>query len=201
MDAETIARTLNANRIARYRLAGENTREALERYLANARMISALYLPLNIFEVTVRNGLANHLRHRFGDGWFRNTDFTSRLHGHFARELAKAEAELEAESQEVAPDRIVSLLSMGFWAHITTKRARAEYFAKGWKANFPHGYASNRTLEDLHLVIESARLLRNRAFHHQAVFDKNLDDTVAAMIEAVGWRCAETEAFLRAAIQ
>ncbi len=184
-------------RIDRYRLPGEGDGAALDRYFDNCRVIGRFYLPLNVFEIVTRNGCAAQLTYSYGERWFDDRRLKSWLKPHYRNAVEKAVADIQSEDLPVVSDRVISMMTLGFWSHVTTRRAQVDIWRRGWKINFPNGFAAGKQLADLHAVIERTRDIRNRAFHHYAVFDRNVDQLIEDLVEAVGWRSSGARERLR----
>lgn len=199
--ANAVVGVLSASRLERYRTdPGDEAADLLNAYVENARICARLYWPINIFEVVVRNACAQHLAFRFGAQWFRSPQFVSIIAPNRRSDLAKTVAQIEQEQRQATSDLVVSMLSLSFWEHLCTKRMTTELWTRGWKANFRNGAKQGKTLQDLHLAIKKVRDFRNRAFHHNAVFDRDAAHIEELICSVMGWRSEDAEAYLRANI-
>ncbi len=109
---------LSAKRFARYLAWAKGDAEvARDLYLLNCRLCEALYTPLQMLEIVLRNRIHDVATEmRLGDPslfWFERPEFQR---GYRQREkVASARQELTRENKTHSPDRIVAALNFGYW--------------------------------------------------------------------------------------
>lgn len=161
-------------------------------YLLNSRLSEALYTPLHIFEVVLRNRIhmiASELE--IGDRqqlWFDRSHFQI---GYRQKEkIAKARQELSRDRKAHEPHRIVAALNFGYW----TSFFGPEYetiWQRGLNriARTPDGKGLTRKAFSGPLL--QIRFLRNRIAHHEPVIHWDLGKHHDEILRLTGYLSAE----------
>jgi hypothetical protein len=164
---------ISEDRFARYKDAadGANLKPGLGRYMHNLSLCEALYPTLSAFEVGLRNGVHRALTVKRGtEFWMDDAGF---LRPTELEKVAHARAELTRlrKSPLTAP-RIVAALSFGFWTGIFNQY----YWTKlggVTRAVFPCATVLP-TLKSLNDDLREIRILRNRIYHYEPIWDSEL---------------------------
>lgn len=187
---------LNAERLNAYRKDGADDETTLARYLLNMALCEALYGPLQMAEVTLRNALHAALAAKTEtDTWYRQLS----LPGWQSQQVADAQRRLKNVNRPQSPGRIVAELTFGFWVGFFTRphmtSGLAYYLAKTAFTNAP------KTERDvLHLAArwQKVRDLRNRVFHHERILHwRDLEAQHLQILQLIGWINPELEALTR----
>lgn len=188
-----IESTLSAARLGRFLLAANGDRHlALRYYVWNAELCEALYLPVHLAEVAIRNSIHRALQNRYGADWHTVGAFLCTLPKRIIEELDEAQrVERDQHGSRMSIDHIVSAMSFGFWVHLTTKNYAHLIWKGSLRTAFPH-LPRDTKLYEVHDALESIRRLRNRLAHHNAVFDKQPMSHFQGIQKVVGWICPET---------
>jgi len=105
---------LSTDRFARYLAwAGGDRGRALELYRLNVAASEALYTPLHVLEVALRNRIHAVLSEALGEHWFDTPGLLVLPNQH--RQLGDAKAGLLELRRPIGPGRIVAALTFGFW--------------------------------------------------------------------------------------
>ena len=182
-----IETSLAAERLDVYRQDGVAPAIVLARYLWNMALCEALYSPLQIVEVALRNAIHNALTKRQGsEAWY---DTISGLPPWQKGQVLEVREKLKAENKPETAGRVVAELHFGFWTG----------FFNGFHARTGIGYAlthqvfekasrQQQNMKALDARLNSVRELRNRVFHHERIIHwTDLDAQHAGMLELVGW--------------
>ena len=187
-----IRRALSDARLDAYRISPQETElDLLARYAWNMALSSALYGPIQLLEVALRNSLHAALTHHYGGNpyWYRLPHaFSPRVFGQKSDprpEVSRALARVGQVTQPLAadePGRLVAELNFGFWTLLLTR----PYGQQGlplqpwvpfWPALIPMGfpYLPNQrgTIRDREVVAErfnNIRQFRNRIAHHEPIW-------------------------------
>jgi len=190
---QSIEATLSKPRLSRYLPAANGFAQfALRLYLWNAMICESFYLPCQLAEVSLRNGVFRALNDRYGPDWYTQGRFTCNLPDRHKKDLQAAIQDSQTEHGENATaDHIVARLSLGFWVHLFTKNFEHLLWKGGFTVAFPN-LPQNIGRIDIHRKIERFRNFRNRTAHHFAVFDKGPISHYADIMEIIGWSCADT---------
>lgn len=169
-------RSISWERFARYVVwAKGNRRLAMELYLLNCRLIEALYTPLHIVEVTLRNRIHDFATRKVSEIgatlWFDSPEF--QLGYRQKEKVAKARQDLSRDKKQHLPQNIVASLNFGYW----TSFFGPEYenlWQQGLNtiARAPNGKGITRKAFSSPLL--QIRFLRNRIAHHEPVIHWDL---------------------------
>lgn len=193
-----VENTLSKARLARYLIeAGGDPHYALRLYVWNASLCQALYLPVQICEVAVRNALHGALVRKIGPNWheveaFRRT-LPAQLRGLLDDAIARERIDYGAR---MTVDHVVSGLSFGFWQNLLTAR----YDGMLWPQSFAQSFPKKPTTvsrELLYKHIDKFRILRNRLAHHKPIFDRGPSIEYLNMLQIVSWICPDTAWLMR----
>lgn len=176
---------MSIERFARYReWAGGDRVRALELYALNTRLSEALYTPLQVLEVVLRNRVHAVLEEALHARWFDEDGFL--LIDNQRLQLSKAYEELAEFGKDPAPGRIVSALTFSFW----TSMLSPEYEVL-WQKTL-HGIARRQDgrglrRKDLSSPLRPIRTLRNRVAHHEPILQWNLPRHYANIMQITRW--------------
>ena len=161
----------------------------LVNYYWNMALADALHCSLAVVEVLLRNTIHNTLSSFYSrPDWY---DGTGLLDERQIEEVAKARHHIEYRKRTVTPARIVSTLTFGFWVTILSSTYNDRFWrpigGMNLKTAFPHAPAKKRR-NDIQAKYYSANDLRNRAFHHEPLFDqRSLLDDYRRTYEGIEW--------------
>lgn len=180
-----IEQALSLERFARYReWAAGDLQRALELYALNTQLSEALYTPLQILEVVLRNRIHSVMSDARQDRWFEESGFPS---VEIQRnQLAKAVADIRRDGKEPTPGRIVSTLTFSFW----TSMLSPEYETL-WQTTL-HRIARREDgkglrRKDLSSPMTPIRVLRNRIAHHEPILHWNLPKHHDSIMRTITW--------------
>ncbi len=195
IEGEDLNEALSLERFGRY-LAwadGDHGR-ALDLYALNTRASEALYTPLQMLEVALRNRIHSILSAAHRPRWFEEPGFLAVPHQ--AAQLAEALADLAREQKEPTPGRVVAALTFSFW----TAMLGAPY-ENLWQTDLHRigRRADGRGLrrKDLSGPLTPIRFLRNRIAHHEPVLAWDLRKHHDAMLRITEWLSPAAAAWCR----
>lgn len=158
-------------------------------YTWNLAASSALWGPIHILEIAVRNALHDRLveRTRRGDWWGDTHVYLC----HNEREaIDSAIATLQRRgTADPSSDQVVAATSFGLWVGLTGEgvpRDRAlSYETTLWQPRLQHAFPhrENRRRKYIHAKLDAVRLLRNRIAHHEPIYRAPLKDLYADIVE------------------
>ena len=185
IEAEDLEEAFSLERFGRYLTwAGGDRARALELYALNTRLSEALYTPLQMLEVALRNRIhgvmsaAHHLR------WYEEPGLLAAAIQQ--AQVAEAMTDLARERKEPLPGRVVAALTFSFW----TAMLGAAY-EDLWQTDL-HRIARRENgkglrRKDLARPLTQIRLLRNRVAHHEPILSWDLSRHHDAMLQVTGW--------------
>lgn len=185
---EQVAQALATERLDAYRHDGAAPAVALARYVWNMALCEALYSPLQLAEVALRNAQHRALTTRFGaEAWYDVA--TAPLPDWQRAKVAEARQKLQVDGKPVTPGRMVAELSFGFWTGFFNKtqaRSGLGYYLA--RQTFPHAPRTECDMVKLDARWRRIRDLRNRVFHHERIIHwKDLDTQHADILRLIGW--------------
>lgn len=144
----------------------------------NAQASSAYLLPLHLYEVILRNAIADALSLRYGKNWAYELYFENSLpdpaHGYSPkRDL------LSVRVQHTTIGKIIPELKFAFWEQMLTKRHEDVYGIHISKQCF-HFYETATTAQSRSLLngfCYNIRKIRNRIAHHEPIFNQSTLNT------------------------
>ena len=157
-------------------------------YRCNLFLSEAMYVPLSVFEVTLRNALCRELRQMAGrDDWyviFPNTPGLSNLN----RYITQATKQISGRHEQISPSKIVAELTLGFWVSLFN----SEYERILWKdlrRAFPFIPKATRQRKNISAPLNRFRAFRNRVFHNESIcWNINIVRNIhSEMIKVLGW--------------
>jgi len=182
---EGLEEALSTERFNRYLEWADSDRErAIALYTLNSRLSEALYLPMQMLEIALRNRIHTVMRTVFHDRWF--CDEGRLLGRRQPEQLEKAIADIKDQNREGTAGQIVAELTFGFW----TAMLGADY-EDLWQqtlhriAKKPNGKGLRR--KDLSGPLTPIRALRNRVAHHEPIIAWNLPKHYQNIIEITAW--------------
>lgn len=199
MDSEIfrqIESHLNAERLNAYRQDGADEGTTLARYLLNMALCEALYGPLQMAEVTLRNALHDALADKAGtDTWYQQL----LLPEWQRQQVTDAERRLKNVKRPQSPGRIVAELTFGFWVGFFTRPHMTSGLAYHLaKTTFTHAPKAERNVPLLAARWQKVRDLRNRVFHHERILHwRDLEAQHLQILQLIGWLNPELEALTR----
>lgn len=179
---------LASERIDAYRQDSAPPALTLARYLWNISLCEALYSPLQIAEVALRNSVHRSMQARlFVEAWYDLP--AARLLSWQQSQVAEAHQKLATSGKPDSAGRMVAEMHFGFWTGFFNK-AHAGTGIGHFLAQqaFPLAPKAERDLKKLDARWRRIRDLRNRIFHHERIIHfADLAAQHAAVLEIIGW--------------
>lgn len=180
-----ISDALSLERFSRYLAwAGGDEAAALEFYALNTLLSEALYTPLHMLEVCLRNRIHTEMAQHSHVTWFNDHGFLQVARQR--EQLEKAYKDLTAKDRDPTPGDIVATLTFSFWTSMISPsyqdlwQARLNRIARTRDGK---GLKRSQLADPLGRI----RLLRNRIAHHEPILHWNLPKHYAAIVEITGW--------------
>lgn len=192
---EQLEAALSLERFARYLAwAGGDRVRALELYALNTRLSEALYTPLQMLEVALRNRIHSVLSVARHPRWFEDEGFL--VAPNQTEQVAEALSELAREKKEPTPGRVVAALTFSFWTAMF-----GTVYETLWQQDLHRiaQRADGKRLrrKDFSSPLTPIRVLRNRIAHHEPILGWNLPKHHDAMLRLTGWLSPAAAAWSR----
>ncbi|PWC26864.1 hypothetical protein CR165_20855 [Pseudoroseomonas aestuarii] len=191
---------LSTERLATYvGWAGGDKARALELYALNTALSEALYTPLQMLEVALRNRFHTTLSAAYGLFWFDAPDFLKV--GHQVEQVQKAKELLTEQGKPLEPGRIVAALTFGFWTALLNT-----VYEDLWRSTLHQAMQPDARDEkgrglsrkSLTRPLTPLRELRNRVAHHEPILEWNLPKHHANIVRITGWLSPAAKAWTHA---
>lgn len=186
-----IEQSISSERLSSYRgiLPGnDNFERTIELYTANMALGEALFGPIQIMEVALRNSIAAQLANFYQPDWF--TDNRVGFDKQSLRTLTNAVARYRNNpahnTTELLGAKVIAELPLGFWTHLFTRRHEDPLWRQCLRKAFPH-VGGPLTRNTVHSSLDEVRRLRNRIVHHEQIIKYPLDDLYNRVITIVTW--------------
>lgn len=195
---ESVTRALATERMEAYRQHdGADSNTTLARYVWNMALCEALYSPLQVAEIALRNSQHRALSQRYQtEDWFAAAE--PHLLDWQKTKIAEARQTLTAQDKPVTPGRIVAELSFGFWTgffnHRHARTGLGHFLAR---RTFPHAPGEERDMTKQDDRWKRIRDLRNRVFHHERIVHyADLEAQHTEILLVIGWISPELHALV-----
>ena len=152
------------------------------RYLHNIALCEALYSPLQLIEVALRNSISQSLKAKYGDDFFDKTPFSTLQE----EDLDEAKKKLKRKGKLETNGALIAELNFGFWTSFFNKENEKNGLAFTAAKAFKKAPKSERKISSLFKELNDIRQLRNRVFHHERIVHwrdlKDKHDKILKMI-------------------
>lgn len=195
--------SISKPRLTKYlRESNGDERKALLLYHWNSQLSQSLYLPLQSWEIVLRNKINQFFIYKYNTTrWYANATALRNFNGNDRRRLDETVKRLERDLAPLAPtsDQVVADLSAGFWVSQFGSDYAAQY---GWRSNlrfriFTNDHSITREIADE--TCNDLLDLRNRVAHHEPIFHLPLDllrDDIDLMLAGM---CGATASYMSSA--
>lgn len=181
-----IEEIISLERLGKYlNAAGHDTQKAVELYAWNIELSQAFFPLLSAVEVSLRNIISNRLCEVFEDEWWENADFYNLAGKKTKGIVLRARDSRERNKGYVTKGCMTSELNFGYW----TKMLLPKYKVDLWTP-LPHSFPHLPAEVDLSMLEQRANdvcRFRNRVFHHEPIFDRNLTKDYSEAMELTRW--------------
>lgn len=192
---------LSAPRFATYLKATWHDRtSALNLYHWNLQVSAAFLIPLHVFEIAIRNAIADGIEALHTSAWPWTKGFVVSLPNPPSPAYSPKFDLIRCASQQPTAGKVVAELKFVFWERMLTARHQARL----WDSQFfrvfpdnPRGASSGQRRSELRTDVEQIRKLRNRIAHHEPVFSRHLQDDLDRLLRCIRWRNAVSASWVR----
>ena len=204
LELQALRECLSEDRFRPYLKASHSDAvKASHLYAWNTAASAALWGPLQMVEVALRNALHSRLEERFGVDWFDRLDATLAI-GCLHR-ISDARRKVQGQRGTITPGQVVASLPFGFWVSLLGPGGRridgrrANYEMALWRPclrpAFPHRASLSR--KRAHTELDALRKLRNRVAHHEPIFRRDLAADYDRILEVIGWISPDVATWVR----
>lgn len=168
--------------------AGHDADKALRLYLWNARIGEAFHIPIQSVEVGLRNRVSDGLSAAFGPDWWQDAGYLALADAKRQADLSQAIQRLNRKGKALSTGQLIASLSFGFWIGMLHKRYNPTIWSKHLATAFPSLPAGVNRIR-LHSEASEIAELRNRIWHHEPIFYRNLMGDYSRCMAVLNWLC------------
>ncbi len=180
--------------------AGGNPELAFRLYVWNTQLSEAMYMPLQSFEVGLRNSSDRALTAMWGDSWYEPGPLAGRLQ---VEQIQRIQRVLDRHSEltikvPLTKDFVIANLSFAFWVDLFFFREYEKLWQFGLHTAFPNRQKGTQR-SNVAAVIKSVHTLRNRVAHHEPIAWSNppLDQQHTTILKLICWISPDTESLVK----
>nr|WP_243429860.1 Abi family protein [Acetobacter sacchari] len=174
--------------------AGGDRQKAIDLYALNTRLSEALYVPLQMLEVALRNRVHAVLSDSKGSRWYETPNFL--VGRHQEEQVAAVVTELSRLGKEATPGRVVAALTLSFWTTMVGKP-----YEDLWQTELyqiaRHRDGKGLTRKHLSGPLTPIRILRNRIAHHEPILAWDLKKHHFMTLQITEWLSLEAADWCR----
>lgn len=178
--------------------------DAMDLYEWNAKVGCALFFPMHICEVAIRNAASEAIEKIFGPNWPYSDAFQRTLPSPGGSAFnPRRELKRVAAKHPGAPGKVIADLKFAFWEAIFTQRFEIQIWYRHISSVLPNaptilGSSSPAAVRShVHTKLELIRKTRNRIAHHEPIFSQNLQDVFDAAMSLISLRCSSTHQWIQ----
>lgn len=187
----TIVDVLSQERFETYRVwASGDENLAIRLYSYNVQLSTALYGPLHMLEVALRNVTDRKLTAVYGPGWLDNPAVLTSAYQR--RCVSDARAQLQREGKAANHSQMVAELNLGFWTSLFGREAHLL-----WGALRPIFQAKGIQRGTIAAQLRDVRHLRNRIAHYEPILALPLAQRYASITTLTGYLSPTAAAWIQ----
>ncbi len=186
----TFVDAISADRFSTYRLwAGQDEALAKRLYTFNVELSAALYGPLHMLEVALRNVADRQLTAKRGADWM--DDSNTLTTGYQQNCIVKAREQLQRDRKASTHGQLVAELNFGFWGSLFGRQSHHL-----WQDLRPIFQARGIQRPGIATQLADFRVLRNRVAHYEPILALPLAQRYADITTLTGWLSPSAAAWI-----
>jgi hypothetical protein len=175
----------------------DNESKAICLYECNIAISEALYTPLSILEVALRNRINAELVRKYGrQDWYAEW-YKDPVTRYAWPEINNTIRHLHEDKKEITPDKVIAGLMFGFWTSLFNDRYEKELWGN-LRFVFPEMPKAIKQRKNISKPLNDIRrALRNRVYHNEPIiFSKSvLISHYLNITKLLGWMGADLHAY------
>ena len=186
----TLEAALSADRLSTYRIwAGQDAALAHRLYTFNVQLSAALYGPLHMLEVALRNVADAKLTAVYGAEWMDNAEALKTNYQQGC--VRKAREQLERDRKAGTHGQMVAELNFGFWNSLFGRESHHL-----WQHLRPIFQSERLQRNAIAQQLSNFRNLRNRVAHYEPILALPLAQRYADIVTLTGWLSPSAAAWI-----
>lgn len=185
---------ISQDRLRKYlRASGHNDQRALNLYGWNIQISEAFFPVLSASEVCLRNTISARLIDLYGDQWWEDEGFLGQIRN--GKRIVRTARDKLRTRGVVTSGGMTAELNFGFWVNMLLPR-HEDVFWNNLSLSFselPRGI----TYADLYQRCDNVREFRNRVFHHEPIFERDISLEYRNILELISWLSKDKAEWIR----
>ena len=183
---DSLKNSISEERLAVYRADGVDDTTAIARYIYNIALCKSLYPLINVFEVTLRNGIDKAL-----ENYYKQLDWNNVIQLQQSELMMVNDAllKIKKHGKKYSHGRLVAELTLGFWVALIGRKYNNQGFQFAVIKSCLHGCPSNqKSSAVIQKNLTEIRFLRNRIAHHERIAHwKDLKQKHDLILDFIKW--------------
>ncbi len=189
-----VSNIISQERLTKYlKAVGFHESRALALYGWNIQISESFYPVLSASEVCLRNTISERLTELYGERWWESREFLDQI-GRGKRIVKTAQDKLK-KTGTVTSGRMTAELNFGFWVNMLLEKHEPVFWT-----DFPKPfYSLPATVSYLELFerCDSVREFRNRIFHHEPIFERDISFEFRNIMQLIEWLSPEKSIWIK----
>lgn len=185
-DPKKIIELISRERLERFRLGElDRPQHLLLEHERNLKLSYSFYPLLQAVEVGLRNRLYDTISaHLNNKDWLLTSN---KLKPQEVKKVEEAKKRIKSKKSNLAPGKLITELSFGFWVGLLDKRYETLFWPKLLKTAFPHLRGKFRTRKHVATYLDEILNLRNRISHHKKICHLDLIKLHKKLLFVLSW--------------
>jgi len=179
-----VLQIISQERLTKYLVAsGHDAQRALDLYGWNIQISEAFFPVLSASEVCLRNTISARLLALYGPIWWDDATFLTQIKN--GKRIVKTARDKLKAKGPVTSGGMTAELAFGFWVNMLLPRHEPVFWPDLIKS-FPN-LPPPVTYPVLYKRCDDVREFRNRVFHHEPIFGRDISQEYRQIMELIGW--------------
>lgn len=174
---------------------GYHEQAALALYAWNLRLSESFYPLLSTTEIVLRNAVSSRIQSVYGNEWWERVEFHATIGRKAKGIVLRARNTRQKEKGRVSHGCMVAELTFGSWTNMLLAKYE-QHFWTPLSSAFPD-VPSGTSYAELSGKCNRVSTLRNRIFHHEPMFKRNITEDYRDTLELLAWLDPQAAAWIR----
>lgn len=185
---------ISQERLVNYlRASGYDEEKALRLYGWNIQISESFYPLLSAAEVCLRNLISSRMIALYGDEWWDNAIYLDQIRG--GKRIVRTAKDKIRRSGRVTSGKMIAELNFGFWSKMLLPYHK-DVFWDDFNQCFEN-LPDDITYEMLFERCDKVCDFRNRIFHHEPIFNRDISKDYQGIMELIKWLSPEKAIWIK----
>lgn len=185
---------ISKQRLVKYlRASGYDEEKALRLYGWNIEISESFYPLLSAVEVCLRNIISSQMIALYGNEWWESDKYLDQI-SNGKRIVFAARDKIRREGR-VTSGKMIAELNFGFWSKMLLPRHK-DVFWNNFRKCF-RNLPDEITYEIFYELCDKVCNFRNRIFHHEPIFSRDISKDYQEIMELIKWLSPEKAIWIK----